>query len=157
MRNVQPDQHGYLSLDSIHPAVWEDITDQTKLGELQNGCVTFSSKVSARFWLVHSPKPRSTPELLKIAHAVYNEGIKIPYMAKFVVFAKRHADNEARLRLFCVTDDKHENVMAGTTLESQENFTQIAKSRDVEVCTFEIITLVDLLSTKSVLGLNRTF
>ncbi|XP_075263833.1 uncharacterized protein LOC142355590 isoform X3 [Convolutriloba macropyga] len=119
--------------DSIHPAVWEDITDQTKLGELQNGCVTFSSKVSARFWLVHSPKPRSTPELLKIAHAVYNEGIKIPYMAKFVVFAKRHADNEARLRLFCVTDDKHENVMAGTTLESQENFTQIAKSRDVEI------------------------
>ncbi|XP_063715203.1 ankyrin-3-like isoform X5 [Symsagittifera roscoffensis] len=119
--------------DSIHPAVWEDITDQTRLGELQNGCVTFSSKVSARFWLVHSPKPRSTPELLKIAHAVYNEAIKVPYMAKFIVFAKRHAENEARLRLFCVTDDKHEGVMSGSTLESQENFTQIAKSRDVEV------------------------
>ena len=113
--------------------MWEDITDQTRLGELQNGCVTFSSKVSARFWLVHSPKPRSTPELLKIAHAVYNEAIKVPYMAKFIVFAKRHAENEARLRLFCVTDDKHEGVMSGSTLESQENFTQIAKSRDVEV------------------------
>ena len=119
--------------DTVHPAVWEDITEQTRLVELQNGCVTFSSKVSARFWLVFSPRPRSIPEVLKIAHTVYNEAIRVPYMAKFVVFAKRHAENEARLRLFCVTDDKHEGFMSANTLETQENFTQIAKSRDVEV------------------------
>lgn len=49
-------------------------------------------------------------------------------MAKFAVFAKRVDPLEARLRVFCMTDDKEEK-----TLESQENFTEVAKSRDVEV------------------------
>ena len=35
---------------------------------------------------------------------------------------------EARLRVFCMTDDKEEK-----TLEGQEHFNEIAKSRDVEV------------------------
>lgn len=49
-------------------------------------------------------------------------------MAKFVVFAKRVDPMEARLRVFCMTDDKEDK-----TLENQENFTEVAKSRDVEV------------------------
>lgn len=49
-------------------------------------------------------------------------------MAKFVVFAKRVEPLEARLRVFCMTDDKEEK-----TLEYQEHFTEVAKSRDVEV------------------------
>lgn len=49
-------------------------------------------------------------------------------MAKFVVFAKRVDPSEARLRVFCMTDDKEEK-----TLEYQEHFTEVAKSRDVEV------------------------
>lgn len=49
-------------------------------------------------------------------------------MAKFVVFAKRVDVNEARLRVFCMTDDKEDK-----TLEQQEHFTEVAKSRDVEV------------------------
>lgn len=49
-------------------------------------------------------------------------------MAKFVVFAKRVEQNEARLRVFCMTDDKEDK-----TLEKQEHFTEVAKSRDVEV------------------------
>lgn len=49
-------------------------------------------------------------------------------MAKFVVFAKRVDPMEARLRVFCMTDDKEDK-----TLEQQENFTEVAKSRDVEV------------------------
>lgn len=48
--------------------------------------------------------------------------------SRFVVFAKRHDVNEARLRVFCMTDDKEEK-----TLENQEHFTEVAKSRDVEV------------------------
>lgn len=35
---------------------------------------------------------------------------------------------EARLRVFCMTDDKEEK-----TLENQEHFLEVAKSRDVEV------------------------
>lgn len=49
-------------------------------------------------------------------------------MAKFVVFAKRVDPLEARLRVFCMTDDKEDK-----TLEHQEHFTEVAKSRDVEV------------------------
>lgn len=49
-------------------------------------------------------------------------------MAKFVVFAKRVDPMEARLRVFCMTDDREDK-----TLEQQENFTEVAKSRDVEV------------------------
>lgn len=47
---------------------------------------------------------------------------------RFVVFAKRHEPQEARLRVFCMTDDKEEK-----TLETQEHFVEVAKSRDVEV------------------------
>lgn len=49
-------------------------------------------------------------------------------MANFVVFAKRIDPMEARLRVFCMTDDKEDK-----TLEHQEYFTEVAKSRDVEV------------------------
>lgn len=49
-------------------------------------------------------------------------------MAKFVVFAKRVDTLEARLRVFCMTDDREDK-----TLEHQEHFTEVAKSRDVEV------------------------
>lgn len=44
------------------------------------------------------------------------------------MFAKRHESQEARLRVFCMTDDKEDK-----TLEHQEHFSEVAKSRDVEV------------------------
>lgn len=52
-------------------------------------------------------------------------------MAKFVVFGKRVSHLEARIRVFCMTDDKEDK-----TLEMQEHFTEIAKSRDIEVIFF---------------------
>lgn len=50
------------------------------------------------------------------------------FFRRFVVFAKRVDPLEARLRVFCMTDDKEDK-----TLEHQEHFTEVAKSRDVEV------------------------
>ena len=47
-----------------------------------------------------------------------------------MVFAKRHDPLEGRVRVFCMTDDKEEK-----TLEQQEHFVEVAKSRDVEVGT----------------------
>lgn len=44
------------------------------------------------------------------------------------MFAKRHELLESRMRVFCMTDDKEDK-----TLEHQEHFHEIAKSRDVEV------------------------
>ena len=52
---------------------------------------------------------------------------------RFVVFAKRIHPLEARLRVFCMTDDKEDK-----TLEHQEHFTEVAKSRDVEVYSKKI-------------------
>ena len=67
-------------------------------------------------------------EAAKMSTELYREAIAVPFMAKFVVFAKRQDHQEARLRLFCMTDDKMDK-----TLESQEHFEEIARSRDVEV------------------------
>ncbi|XP_039398432.1 ankyrin-2 isoform X36 [Mauremys reevesii] len=106
------------------PAQWEDITGTTPL-TFVNECVSFTTNVSARFWLVDC---RQIQESVTFASQVYREIICVPYMAKFVVFAKSHDPIEARLRCFCMTDDKVDK-----TLEQQENFAEVARSRDVEV------------------------
>ncbi|XP_075473001.1 ankyrin-2 isoform X25 [Ascaphus truei] len=106
------------------PAQWEDITGTTPLTFI-NECVSFTTNVSARFWLIDC---RQIQESVTFASQVYREIICVPYMAKFVVFAKSHDPIEARLRCFCMTDDKVDK-----TLEQQENFAEVARSRDVEV------------------------
>ncbi|MGH0118578.1 UNVERIFIED_CONTAM: hypothetical protein FKN15_050087 [Acipenser sinensis] len=85
------------------PAQWEDITGTTPL-TFVNESVSFTTNVSAR------------------------ELICVPYMAKFVVFAKMNDPIESRLRCFCMTDDKVDK-----TLEQQENFEEVARSKDIEV------------------------
>ncbi|NXY73975.1 ANK2 protein, partial [Glareola pratincola] len=109
------------------PAQWEDITGTTPL-TFVNECVSFTTNVSARFWLIDC---RQTQESVTFASQVYREIICVPYMAKFVVFAKSHDPIEARLRCFCMTDDKVDK-----TLEQQENFAEVARSRDVEVLIY---------------------
>uniref|UniRef100_A0A9J7WYX2 Ankyrin 2 n=1 Tax=Cyprinus carpio carpio TaxID=630221 RepID=A0A9J7WYX2_CYPCA len=106
------------------PAQWEDITGTTPL-TFTSDSVSFTTNVSARFWLIDC---RQVQESVNFATQVYREIICVPYMAKFVIFAKTHDPIEARLRCFCMTDDKMDK-----TLEQQENFTEVARSRDVEV------------------------
>ncbi|CAL8333204.1 unnamed protein product [Merluccius merluccius] len=106
------------------PAQWEDITGSTPL-TFVNQCVSFTTNVSARFWLIDC---RQVQESVNFSSQLYREIICVPYMAKFVIFAKTLDPIEARLRCFCMTDDKMDK-----TLEQQENFTEVARSRDVEV------------------------
>ncbi|XP_076585439.1 uncharacterized protein ank2a isoform X3 [Chaetodon auriga] len=106
------------------PAQWEDITGSTPL-TFVNQCVSFTTNVSARFWLIDC---RQVQESVSFASQLYRDIICVPYMAKFVIFAKTLDPIEARLRCFCMTDDKMDK-----TLEQQENFTEVARSRDVEV------------------------
>lgn len=80
---------------------------------------------TSRFWLIDC---RQIQESVCFASQLYREIICVPYMAKFVIFAKTLDPIEARLRCFCMTDDKMDK-----TLEQQENFTEVARSRDVEV------------------------
>lgn len=67
-------------------------------------------------------------EASRMATELYKEAVLVPFMAKFVVFAKRNAVEEGKLRMFCMTDDKMDK-----TLERQERFSEVARSRDVEV------------------------
>uniref|UniRef100_A0A6Q2XCF0 Ankyrin 2a, neuronal n=1 Tax=Esox lucius TaxID=8010 RepID=A0A6Q2XCF0_ESOLU len=106
------------------PAQWEDITGSTPLTFVKQ-CVSFTTNVSARFWLIDC---RQIQESVSFSTQLYRELICVPYMAKFVIFAKTLDPVEARLRCFCMTDDKMDK-----TLEQQENFTEVARSRDVEV------------------------
>jgi ankyrin len=78
-----------------------------------------------RFWLMYCSNHTS---VVQMATQLYAEAIVVPFMANFVIFAKRRSDTEAQLRMFCMTDDKMDK-----TLETQENFHEVARSRDVEV------------------------
>ncbi|XP_077960840.1 ankyrin-3 isoform X13 [Gasterosteus aculeatus] len=106
------------------PAQWEDITGTTPLSFVTD-CVSFTTNVSARFWLADC---HQIPETVSLASQLYRELICVPYLAKFVVFAKMNDPVEARLRCFCMTDDKVDK-----TLEQQENFEEVARSKDIEV------------------------
>ncbi|XP_038110813.1 ankyrin-3 isoform X3 [Culex quinquefasciatus] len=113
-------------------AVWEDVTGSTPL-TFVNDCVSFTTTVSARFWLMDC---RNINEATKMATELYSYMSHVPFMVKFVVFAKRVDQTEAKLSVFCMTDDKEDK-----TLEQQEHFTEIAKSRDIEVCEGRVIYL----------------
>ncbi|CAG5867297.1 unnamed protein product [Menidia menidia] len=106
------------------PAQWEDITGTTKLMYAHN-CASFTTNVSARFWLADCPR---TAEAVTFANLLYRELMAVPYMAKFVIFAKMNEAREGRLRCYCMTDDKMDK-----TLELHENFTEVARSRDIEL------------------------
>uniref|UniRef100_A0A8C7FZB8 Ankyrin 1 n=1 Tax=Oncorhynchus kisutch TaxID=8019 RepID=A0A8C7FZB8_ONCKI len=106
------------------PAQWEDITGTTKL-MYANNCANFTTNVSARFWLADCPR---TAEAVTFANLLYRELMAVPYMAKFVIFAKMNEAREGRLRCYCMTDDKMDK-----TLELHENFSEVARSRDIEV------------------------
>ena len=76
-----------------------------------------------------------------MAHDVYREATSVPYMARFVLFAKRNDPSESLARIFCITDDKENK-----TLEMQEHFTEIAKSKEIEVINGNT-TYLDLQSS----------
>nr|XP_055028241.1 ankyrin-3 isoform X8 [Misgurnus anguillicaudatus] len=108
----------------MSPAQWEDITGTTPLSFVTD-CVSFTTNVSARFWLADC---QQISETVGLASQLYRELICVPYLAKFVVFAKIFDPVEFCLRCFCMTDDKVDK-----TLEQQENFEEVARSKDIEI------------------------
>ncbi|XP_065923059.1 ankyrin-2 isoform X42 [Magallana gigas] len=112
------------SAKGTNPALWDDLTDQTQLTFIDD-CVSFNTNVSGRFMLMDC---QNVADACRFATELYREAIIVPYMARFVVFAKRTGEEEGKLRMFCMTDDRIDK-----TLEKQENFREVARSRDVEV------------------------
>ena len=73
---------------------------------------------------------RNPDNVTSDARLLYRKLTAVPYSVKVVVFAKVLPDGtEARLQIFCITDDKIDK-----TLEKQTGFVEVARSRDVEVC-----------------------
>ncbi|XP_068152331.1 ankyrin-3 [Drosophila tropicalis] len=105
-------------------AAWEDVTGSTPLAFVKDS-VTFTTTVSARFWLMDC---RNIADAGRMATELYTYMAQVPFMVKFVIFAKRISATEAKLSVFCMTDDKEDK-----TLEHQEYFKEVAKSRDIEV------------------------
>lgn len=105
-------------------AVWEDLTGSTQLS-LVNNCVSFTTTVSARFWLIDCSQIAETP---KFANLIYQKAIEVPFLVKFITYAKQVSLAEYELRMFILTDDKEEK-----TLEQLENYVEIAKSKLVEI------------------------
>jgi len=110
------------------PAQWEDITGHTPLTYIDE-CASFTTTVSARFWLIDC---QNYNEVTRMATELYREAIYVPFVSRFIVYAKRHELNECKMRIFCVTDDREDK-----TLETRENFDLIAKTKEIEV--YEII------------------
>lgn len=109
-------------------AVWEDVTDSTPLS-IVDQCLVFTTTVSARFWLAHCQRSEHCAEIARCADDIWRHLIRVPFMVKFVIFGKRSDTNESNLRVFCMTDDKEDE----RSLEQQEHYVQVARSRDVEV------------------------
>lgn len=64
-------------------AQWEDVTGSTPL-TFVNDCVSFTTTVSARFWLMDC---RNVAEAAKMATDLYREAINVPFMAKYASFS----------------------------------------------------------------------
>lgn len=60
-------------------AQWEDVTGSTPL-TFVNDCVSFTTTVSARFWLVDCR--HASHDVTKMATDLYREAIHVPFMAK---------------------------------------------------------------------------
>ncbi|XP_066594347.1 ankyrin-2-like [Prorops nasuta] len=105
-------------------AQWEDVTGSTPLA-FMNDRVSFTTTVSARFWLMDC---RNISEVPKMATELYKESLYVPFITNFVIYSKKVDVVEATLRVLCMTDGKE----GMHTLETQEEFTELVKSRDVE-------------------------
>ncbi|XP_039306763.1 ankyrin-2 isoform X2 [Solenopsis invicta] len=103
---------------------WEDVTGSTPL-TFMNDRVSFTTTVSARFWLMDCRNIAAVP---KMATELYEASLHVPYITNFIIYSKRMDILEATLRILCMTDGKE----GMHTLERQEEFTEIVKSRDVE-------------------------
>jgi len=66
-----------------------------------------------------------------MATELYRELVAVPFFCKFLVFAKRRDMIEARL---CVISTTATDDRSDKTFETQEHFTEVARSKDVEVC-----------------------
>ncbi|CAH8635357.1 unnamed protein product [Schistosoma guineensis] len=79
----------------INPAIWEDITGSTPMTHHKD-CVSFTTTVSARLWLMDCPPDIPVTEL---ATRIYDESIEPPILGRFVIYARQSTDLETEVEL----------------------------------------------------------
>lgn len=82
-------------------AQWEDVTGSTPL-TFVNDCVSFTTTVSARFWLMDC---RNVSDATKMATELYKEAIHVPFMAKYDTLLKLVSLNQPQVRLRWSSND----------------------------------------------------
>lgn len=80
-----------------------------------------------------------------MAARVYREATAVPYLGRFVVYARRHHPEESHVRCVCLTDDTEQK-----TLECQEGFEVIARSGSGSGDAADDSGLVEFLHNRSV-------
>jgi len=75
---------------------------------------------------------QSFTEATKMATELYRELVAVPFFCKFLVFAKRRDVIDGRLCVVCTTVSD-ERASTEKTFEAKEHFTEVARSRDIEV------------------------
>lgn len=75
----------YSLTEGNEQAEWEDLTNSVDFCVTKNGCLSFMTNVSARFWAIQVLDPEIIQDLEPIATAIYKEAIKIPYMTTFSI------------------------------------------------------------------------
>lgn len=113
---------------------WEDITGSTQLKMVKN-CVTFSTTVSAKYWLVDTSQPASA---VADANKLYQAAASVPYMARCYVFVKPHGteaeacenceERQFDFRVFVACED-----VFSKSLETQERFIELSRSEPFEL------------------------
>ncbi|THD29064.1 Ankyrin 2, partial [Fasciola hepatica] len=132
-----------------NPAVWEDITGTTPLTRHKD-CVSFTTTVSARLWLIDCPNSALAVE---IANRIYRESIVPPIVGRFAVYTRQSMNLDtasmpidgvtnitgtprirqsgmelAQIRCLCLTDDNEDK-----TLECLERFGLVAVGASSEL------------------------
>ncbi|XP_065062598.1 ankyrin-3-like isoform X3 [Rhopilema esculentum] len=103
---------------------WSDVTDVCSVTASEN-CCHFQTTYLTTYWLCQDDQ---TDEIPRKVESLYPLICGLPFLAKFVVFARALTVNSAEMRVFCMTDGKTERA-----LEKREGFVEIARSGDVEV------------------------
>ena len=85
-----------------------------------------------------------------MASRVYREATAVPYLGRFVIYARRHHPEEAHVRCVCLTDDSEQK-----TLECQEGFEVVARSGGSNGTTTDLLAadskgLVEFLDNRPI-------
>ncbi|CAG5103182.1 Oidioi.mRNA.OKI2018_I69.chr1.g655.t2.cds [Oikopleura dioica] len=116
----------YSLTEGNEQAEWEDLTNSVDFCVTKNGCLSFMTNVSARFWAIQVLDPEIIPDLEPLATAIYKEAIKIPYMTTFSVCLNTidQVAGEVRLTIICGTRNE---------APSDPRLVELARSKPIEV------------------------